>query len=167
MTVAVTIRPATPSDRPRLRQAIVALQDYEHQLHATRLPGDHVADAYLDWMLRKVEAAGAVFMAESGGAFVGFVAGWVEESGSIDETPDSARFGYVSDICVMPGFRGRRIAGQLLCAIEQSLRPAGVTRLRINALAVNASALASYERAGFAPYEVLLEKRIDGEKGGA
>ena len=160
-TPPVAVRPATPADRPRLRAAVVELQDRERLLHPTRLPGGQVADAYLDWMLRRAEATGAVLVAESGGEFAGFVAGWVEQAGNIGETPDSNRFGHVSDICVMPAFRGRRIAGRLLEAIERHLRRAGVTRLRVNALAANAPARASYERAGFAPYEVLHEKVID------
>jgi ribosomal protein S18 acetylase RimI-like enzyme len=162
-TPPVAVRPATPADRPRLRAAVVELQDRERLLHPTRLPGGQVADAYLEWMLRRAGAAGAagaVLVAESGGEFAGFVAGWVEQAGNIGETPDSNRFGHVSDICVMPAFRGRRIAGRLLEAIEQHLRRAGVTRLRVNALAANAPARASYERAGFAPYEVLHEKVV-------
>jgi hypothetical protein len=34
----------------------------------------------------------------------------------------------------------------------------GIARLRINSLAANKSARASYERAGFAPYEIVYEK---------
>ena len=54
----------------------------------------------------------------------------------------------ISDICVMPAFRGRRIAGQLLAEIERYLGRAGVTRLRITALSANSSAQAGYEHAG-------------------
>jgi GNAT superfamily N-acetyltransferase len=53
-----------------------------------------------------------------------------------------------------------QIAAQLLDGIEQYFRRTGVTRLRINSLAVNTSAQTSYERAGFVPYEVLYEKVI-------
>jgi ribosomal protein S18 acetylase RimI-like enzyme len=60
----------------------------------------------------------------------------------------------------MPAFRGQRIATQLLAEMEHYLGCAGITRLRINALAVNASARASYEHAGFCPYEILYEKQI-------
>jgi ribosomal protein S18 acetylase RimI-like enzyme len=160
MPAAVTIRPATPTDRPHLRKAVVELQDHERRLHATRLPGEEIADAYLDWMQRQA-AAGAVLVAESDGAFVGFVAGWVEEAEGM--TPDSNRFGYISDICVLLAFRGQQIAARLLDGIERHLRRTGVVRLRINALATNTSARASYERAGFAPYEVLHEKLIEAE----
>jgi len=161
MPEPLIIRPATPSDRANLRAAIIELQDYERLRHPTRLPGEQIADAYLDWMQQRAADAGAVLVAERGDAFLGFVAGWVEQTDNIAETADSNRFGYVSDICIMPTFRGGRLATQLLNGIEQYFRNQGVRRLRINALAVNTSAQASYEYAGFRPYEVLYEKIID------
>jgi ribosomal protein S18 acetylase RimI-like enzyme len=160
MLTSLTIRPAKPDDRPQLRRAIIELQDYERLRHATRLPGEQIADAYLDWMQLQAEATGIVLVAESSGTFVGFVAGWVEETANIAETPDSNRFGYISDICVHPEFRGQRVAAKLLSSIERHLSRSGVRRLRINALAVNTSARASYEHAGFVPYEILYEKLI-------
>jgi hypothetical protein len=55
---SVIIRLATPADRAHLRQAIIELQDYERLQHITRLPGDQVANAYLDWMLGSAESWG-------------------------------------------------------------------------------------------------------------
>ena len=156
----LTIRPATPSDRTRLRGAVVELQDSERRLHPTRLAGEEVADAYLAWMLERAAKSGAVLVAEIDGAFVGFVAGWVEETDHIEETPDSNRFGYVSDICVLPEYRGRRIATELLNAIEQRLRDRGVTRVRLYTLFVNRPARANYERSGYKAYEVVYEKGL-------
>ena len=130
----------------------------------TRLPGELVADAYLEWLQRHADtAAGTMLVAESDSAFVAFVVGWIEVADIITETPDSNRFGYVSDLCVVPAFRGQRIAEQLLTAIERHFRQAGVVRIRINALAANRSARVSYERAGYAPYEVLHEKVLEPE----
>ncbi|HZU90134.1 MAG TPA: GNAT family N-acetyltransferase [Stellaceae bacterium] len=138
------------------------MQEYERLRHASRRPGEPIADMYLDWMQQRAEAAGVVLVAEREGRFVGFVAGWIEETANIGETAESNRFGYVSDICVMPAFRGQRVAARLLDGIGRYLGHAGVSRLRVAALAVNASARASYEHAGFAPYEILYEKSIDG-----
>ena len=45
--------------------------------------------------------------------------------------------------------------------MEQRLAGFGISRLRINALANNMSARVSYERAGFGPYEVMYEKRLE------
>lgn len=160
---ALIIRPAIPTDQPDLRQAIIELQDYEHLRHVTRLPGEQIADAYLDWMQRQAEANGVVLVAERDGSFIGFVAGWIEQTDNIGETVDSNRVGYISDICVMPAFRGHQIAARLLDGIEQYFRRTSVVRLRISSLAVNTSSQASYERAGFLPYEILYEKVIGGE----
>jgi len=155
----LAIRDAASSDAQRLRRAVVALQDHEGRLHATRLPGELIADAYLEWMLRRAGER-AVLVAEIDGEFVGFAAGWIELEHNIAETPDSNRFGYISDVCVLPPWRGRRIAPSLIEALEKHLRRAGVTRLRINALAANASARASYKYAGFVEYGVVYEKVI-------
>jgi hypothetical protein len=58
-------------------------------------------------MLAEVERSGAVLIAEAGGVFIGFVAGWIVKKNVIEETPDSNRFGLVSDICVLAPYRGR------------------------------------------------------------
>jgi ribosomal protein S18 acetylase RimI-like enzyme len=156
----VRIRPAARSDRPQLREAVIELQDSESRLHPTRLPGEHIADAYLEWMQERAATDGAVLVAEIDGVFAGFVAGWIEEETHIEETPDSNRFGYVSDICVLPAFRGRRIASRLLYAVEQRLRDKGAMRVRLFTLAANRAARASYERSGYGPYEVVYEKPL-------
>jgi GNAT superfamily N-acetyltransferase len=157
---AATIRAATHGDRPQLRRAVVELQEYERRLHATRLPGEQMADAYLDWMQSAADASGAVLVAEIDGAFAGFAAGWIEHVGAIAETSDSTRFGLISDVCVMPEFRGGGLAARLIDEMGRCLGRAGVTRLRVNALAANASARRSYEHAGFTEYEVSYEKSI-------
>jgi ribosomal protein S18 acetylase RimI-like enzyme len=159
------VRPATAADRQSLLQAVIEQQDYERRLHATRLPGEKIAEAYLDWMFQQVEADGVVLIAEFDGSFVGFIAGWIEQDYNIAETADSNRFGYVSDVCVLPAFRGRRVAARLLSAIEQHLGRASITRLRINSLAANQSARASYEHAGFVPHEILFEKMLGSSSG--
>ena len=156
----LTIRAAALSDRPQLRRAVVELQDHESRLHPSRLPGDQIADAYLDWMQKRAAEQGAVLIAEIDGAFAGFVAGWIEEEGHICETPDWNRFGHVSDICVLPVYRGQRIACRLLDALERRLREEGVTRVRLFTLAANRVARASYERSGYRAYEVVYEKSL-------
>jgi ribosomal protein S18 acetylase RimI-like enzyme len=154
------IRAAALSDRPQLRRAVIELQDHEGRMHHSRLPGDQIADAYLDWLQKRAAEHGAVLIAEIDGAFAGFVAGWIEEESHICETPDWQRFGYVSDICVLPAYRGQRIASHLLDAVERRLREAGVSHVRLFTLAANRAARASYERSGYAAYEVVYEKLL-------
>jgi ribosomal protein S18 acetylase RimI-like enzyme len=159
----VVIRPATPADLPNLRLAMVELQEHERRLHATtRLPGEQIADAYLERLRREVtEKHGVIFIAERDGVFAGFAVGWIVERDHIPESADSNRFGYLSDICVMPTYRRQRIARLLLAALERHLASAGISRFRLFTLAANASARATYESAGFAAYEILYEKLVD------
>ena len=124
------------------------------------MPGEETADAYLDWMLAEAKQGGAVLIAEAGGLFAGFASGWIVQDNLIEETPDSNRFGCVSDVCVLPPFRGRRIASELLEALEARLRRGGVARIRLSALAANAAARKVYERSGYALYEVVYEKSV-------
>ena len=108
----VIIRPAMPADLPDLRLAMVELQEHERRLDATtRLPGEQIADAYLARLRQEVAAKrGAIFIAERNGVFAGFAVGWIIERDHIPESADSNRFGYLSDICVMPAYRRERIA---------------------------------------------------------
>jgi ribosomal protein S18 acetylase RimI-like enzyme len=162
MPAAVTVRPAIATDRRDVREAIVELQEHERALHPTRLPGERIADAYWDWLWLRLEAAdGAMLVAESDGAFVGFIVGWIETVEVVTETPDSNRSGYVSDLFVLPAFRGRGVATLLLKAIETRLRRADIRIIRLSALAANVSARSCYEKSGFAPYEVVYEKALE------
>jgi hypothetical protein len=63
-------------------------------------------------------------------------------------------------VCVLAPYRGRRIASRLIEAIEADLAHAGVSRIRIGALAANTAARRSYERSGYALYEVVYEKVV-------
>ncbi|MGH6868721.1 MAG: GNAT family N-acetyltransferase [Methylocella sp.] len=96
---------------------MIELQDHERRLHSTRLPGEQIADAYLARMQQRAGEAGTVLVAEIDGAFIGFAAGWIEHEDSVAETADSNRFGYISDVYVLPAYRVRRIAPRLLDAL--------------------------------------------------
>jgi ribosomal protein S18 acetylase RimI-like enzyme len=159
----IIIRQARASDSVDLRRAFIELQEVERTLHDSRLPGEAVADAYLEWLAEQArENGGAIFVAQEDGIFRGFIAGWIVEDDHLIETPDSNRFGFISDLCVLAEARSRGIAQQLLAAAERHLACHGVRRLRIGALAGNAAARAAYLKYGFSPYEIVFEKRVAG-----
>jgi ribosomal protein S18 acetylase RimI-like enzyme len=99
---------------------------------------------------------------DAAGERLGLVAGHIVDQPWPMETPDSTRYGYVSDIFIKPPARGTRLARELLDAIADHLRKAdpSLTRLRVNVLAVNRVACRAYEKAGFTPYEVMYERLI-------
>jgi GNAT superfamily N-acetyltransferase len=88
-------------------------------------------------MLAEVEHSGAVLVAKAGSVFIGFAAGWILKDNVIEETPDSNRFGLISNICVLAPYRRRRIATRLLDALSERLCRAGVQRIRLAVLAAN------------------------------
>jgi ribosomal protein S18 acetylase RimI-like enzyme len=157
---SLSVRLAQASDKAALRAAVVELHEVERGLHDSRLPGEQTADAYLEWMLAETTRGGAVFVAEASGVFAGFAAGWILQENLIEETPDSNRFGYISDLCVLPAFRGRRIAARLLEALEVRLSLSGVARIRLSSLVANRAARAAYERSGYTAFEIVYEKAV-------
>jgi hypothetical protein len=158
MNDPITIRPATVSDHPVLRRAIIELQDHERRLHATRLPGEQIADTYLAWIEHRAADCGAVLVAEMQGIFVGFAAGWVEQDDNIAETADSNRFGYISDIC--PPIAAS--ASRFDCPTTSNCISAGPGSRAFGSLPVPQTQRRTYERGGFVPYEIVYEKPTGG-----
>ena len=157
------IRAFAEADRPAVIKALTTLQEHERALHDTRVPGSSCSAAYLDQLLEQLAAqSGAMLIAEAEGRFVGLVAGVIVDEPWPMETRDSTRYGYVTDIFLAPKARGTGLAQLLLHAIADHLHRADptLTRLRINALAVNRIARRAYEKAGFTPYEVMYERRL-------
>jgi ribosomal protein S18 acetylase RimI-like enzyme len=155
------IRPYRSADYACVLRGVHDLQDYERALHPSRRPAAEVAEAYLAQLLRRVaERSGAIFVAESAGTVVGFVACYIKDTESLIETAAFRRYGYVSDLDIATEWRGRGLAQCLLAAAEQHLAQRRVTQLRIGVLAANIAAQRAYAKYGFAPYESELEKMI-------
>ncbi|UUX49566.1 GNAT family N-acetyltransferase [Nisaea acidiphila] len=158
---AVEIFPAHESDRDGLTELVRELKNYERYLHQARQPGDRVAADHVDYLIASAEeGGGAIFIAWVGEDIAGFVAGWMALDQDPLNFPELASHGYISDIFVLPRWRGKDIAQQLLGAIEAHLRTQGARRLRIHSLARNAAALAAYRGCGFDPLEIVLEKPL-------
>ena len=156
-----TIRLAVDADTDRLIEAIIDQQEYERQLHDTRLPGAQIGRTYLEYLKTKVAASdGALLVAELNGAFAGYAACWIEHDNNVAETDDSNHVGYIADTYIVPNLRGRGLVAYLLGAAEQWIRQNAVSRMRITGLANNQSALRAYEKCGFGQYEIVMEKRL-------
>ncbi len=60
----------------------------------------------------------------------------------------------VHDVAVLPGYRGQRIAEQMLAVAETIARERGACKLTLEVLAGNVGAIRLYERVGFAGYQL-------------
>ena len=146
-------------DRAAVRACFAELQDVERGLEPAMPSGDAVADAYLDFMLaRCAEWDGAVMVAEEDGAVVGFICVWARVP---PDDPSEVRFSaHVSDLVVLPAWRGRGIGRALLARGEAYARSRGAERLRIGVLAKNEDARRLYAASGFREVYVLLTKPL-------
>jgi len=161
--VGFQLRPYQAADYDWVLECEVALQTHEQTLSDTRLPGLPHTHDYLAMLFATLAAShGVMLIAERDGRPVGLVAGHVVDEPWPMETQDSTRYGYVSDIFIVPEQRGTGLAGILLDALADHFRclDHGLTRLRINALATNQLACKAYAKAGFAPYEVMFERKL-------
>ncbi|QGW82767.1 MULTISPECIES: GNAT family N-acetyltransferase [Variovorax] len=74
----------------------------------------------------------------------------------------------VHDVVVLASHRGRRVAQRMFERVEQEARARGACKLTLEVLSGNAPALRSYEREGFAGYQldpafghaVFLQKKL-------
>jgi ribosomal protein S18 acetylase RimI-like enzyme len=167
--MSFAIRPYESEDYDWVLSAEVALQEHEiavedPRLVPTRMPGLPHSRDYLAMLWDSLaEGSGIMLIARDGaGERVGLVAGYIVDHPWPMETPDSSRYGYVSDLYIEPRARGSGLAQILLDAIADHLRQADptLTRLRINVMAANAIARGAYEKAGFVPYEVMYERKL-------
>jgi ribosomal protein S18 acetylase RimI-like enzyme len=149
-----------PRDRAAVRSCFVELQDFERELEPGMRPGEEIADAYLDLMLRRCrEFDGVVLVAEQGGAVVGFLT-LLRRFRSSEPDDDPREHAYVTDLVVAAPHRKRGIGRSLLRAAEAHARSAGAHVIRLSVKAGNAGARALYAAEGFGESELVLEKHL-------
>jgi ribosomal protein S18 acetylase RimI-like enzyme len=157
------IRPYRDQDRGAVCALINALQEAECGMEANRAHWRDGGQAYGDWTLAEVAANdGAIFLAEAeSGEAIGLVTCWrAEDPTDITVLQEARVHLYVSDIVVLPNWRGQGVAGALLAQAEKHGRALGLAQVTIGVLAVNTAARRAYAKAGFDEYEMLLRKRL-------
>jgi ribosomal protein S18 acetylase RimI-like enzyme len=154
------IREYRPEDAAGVEECFVVLQDHERSVEPLRAPGRDVLKPYLEFMFKRLEErGGVVFVAEAEGKIVGFVCLWLRNRE--DEMMNvPGEYAYVSDLVVMPEFRGRRLGYELLRAAEDYARSHGATWLKIGVLARNERARRLYVDFGFEEKAVFLSKEL-------
>ena len=123
MTESIAIRPATEGDRPTILAFLTALSDYELPLYDGLRDGADCAEEYFETTRRAAENNNELLLiAEQGGRPTGFI--WFHED--IDDDvllrEDARRHGCITDLFVLPEYRGQGIARALMAAVEQHCR---------------------------------------------
>ena len=153
------IREYRPEDAQQVEECFVELQDFLHRLEPNVLEGK-AAKKYLDFMFaRCAETSGKMFVAEVDNQVVGFVSLWVKvQSEALEEEP--LEYAFVSDLVVLPAYRGRGLGRALLQKAEEHALLQGATTLKLEVLARNGVATKLYKNHGFYEYQVLLVKSL-------
>lgn len=113
---------------------------------------EHVRESVL-----RHAVAGTLFVARADGEIVGFVTCSVE-SGGYEQ--DVTR-GLVENLYVVPRHRDAGVGAALLERAEAELGERGCTVVALDVMATNSDAKRFYERHGYDPHRVELEKELD------
>lgn len=154
------IREYRPEDAAQLEARNVELQDFQRRIDPYQLDGQTLAPRYVAYMFERcAETDGKVFVAELDGQVVGFISVWAKVKATAIEE-EAYEFAYVSDLAVMPDYRGRGIGKALLRAAEDYAVEQGATILRLGVLAKNEVARKLYHDYGFEERIIALTKNL-------
>lgn len=153
------IRLYRESDKANIIECLTALQDYEHEFEPRRLPGSSIADSYVDTLLSKCDREhGAIFVAEEDQRVVGFVCVFPYEPFD-PGLNEPATVALISDVIVLPEFRGKGIGKELMGAAESFAKESGADQVSLFVLANNPARL-FYRQNGYSEYYVKLIKPL-------
>jgi ribosomal protein S18 acetylase RimI-like enzyme len=152
--MSVDVGPADRDDVDRLAELWVALAS-EQRAHGSHLHAAENRASIREAMARHVVLDGLRVARDDG--LVGFVMFDVE-SPTLGQ--DVTR-GVVRNLYVAPGHREQGIGARLLDAAEAELAAAGADVVALEALADNEAGRRFYERRGYRPHRVELEKRVE------
>ncbi len=160
--MSLTIRPYQDKDRESLLSCIEHLQAWESSLEPEiKASGEDVAHSFLLHFIEEdANCEGKLLVAELDGRVVGFVNGYIEEDRDAKDLV-IRRWFYLSDIAVLPEYKGQNIGGQLIVEIEKYALSRGLSQIQIGLLAKNGSAKNFYMKHGYRDYEHVVLKTIN------
>jgi len=123
-------------------------------------PGSSMVEAYLKCLFERcARSAGRVLVADSEGQVIGFVGVLTRVLPEAPEDPPDA-YAYVTDLVVLPPYRGGGVGHALLERAEALARESGVGRLELSVLSKNRVARELYRRRGYREVEIYMWKAL-------
>ena len=139
----MTIRPAKQSDRELVREL---WQEFEEELGGPEYLRESWDEAWSD--LSETIRSGVALIAEEDGRAVGFAFCVLGDVGR--------RTAHVTDLYVRPDARNHGTGTDLLMALVEPAREAGLDHVSLEVLVRNSEARRLYDRLGFAPVDVFM-----------
>lgn len=159
--MTVLIREYRETDRDQLLACIAHLQQHERSLEPDiKAAGRKAAASFLaHFVSEDSENQGKLLVADLDGQIVGFINGYIEEDPSADDLV-THRWFYISDIAVLPGYKGQSIGSRLILEMEKYARSLDISQVQISLLAKNDGAYSFYAKHGYRDYERTVLKTI-------
>jgi ribosomal protein S18 acetylase RimI-like enzyme len=150
------IEPPTMEEVDEVADLWVALAAGQRS-HGSHLESEGNRAAIADAISRHVITGGLLVARDV--EIVGFVM-FGPEAGTYEQDVDR---GIVHNLFVRPGRRGEGVGSDLLAAAEERLATEGADAVALQVMAGNDAARRFYERAGYRPHRVELEKRTESD----
>jgi GNAT superfamily N-acetyltransferase len=149
-----------PDDKTAALSFILGSQHYEHAVEPDRRLDSAVADEHYAELIERVATnRGRVFIAEENGCAIGWAVFLVERK-PVFVVEEQRTYGYIAELFVNEGMRGRGAGRALIAACEDEARRLGLGHVMIGVLAENKRAAGIYARAGYSPYSSELRKYL-------
>ncbi len=158
---AIVIRRFRDADGPDVRTCMVEEQNAIRAFDPRMPEGTAMVDAFFQQTMEVCQQYdGVVFVAAHDQQVIGFVTllKRLPHSGA-DDVPGT--YAAIADVAVRSTWRGRGIGTALLQQAEAEARASGASKLRLDVLSKNQRAMDLYQRVGFLPYALTMEKRFD------
>jgi len=154
-----TIREYHQQDIDDLKELITQLQDFERLIDPQRLEGMKIAHDYLQHLMDTCEKEeGKIFVVELDGNIVGMLSVLIEEHKT--HRKKTARIAEISDLMIMPAYRGRGISKELIAEAEKYAKTQNVAVIQTAILHSQEDLKNHFLRNGFGEFEVVLRKKI-------
>jgi ribosomal protein S18 acetylase RimI-like enzyme len=156
------IEPADVGDADILADLWVDLTD-EQKAFSTHIQAEANRSRIREDLVRRI-ITGEVLVARGDVDGSGNVAGFVSFGLETKRYDHDVQRGVVYNLYVRPEYRNEGVGRELLTEAERRLAENGVDLVSLQAMAENDAARRFYERLGYQPHRVELEKRIDDDR---
>lgn len=145
----MVVRDATAEDVPAVLPMVGALCAMHERADPERFKvREDILERYARWLPERACDARSVFLvaAREDSTLAGFAVGTIEPEVPIFWIPEC---GWIHDLWVEPGDRGRGVGRSLTAGAVERFRAMGVGQVRLHAGVFNRSAREAFERSGF------------------
>lgn len=156
------IREAKQSEWPTITKMLEAIQEHEQALVGyAMLPPKTMSKPYTAKARRILEAQdGTALVCETEDKLVGCLLGCTEKDDDLAVNDNFNRHALIMDIYVEPTSRKQGVARALIDAYADRMRARGCHWLRVWSKAKNQTAINTYLKYGFDPYETVFVKKL-------